>query len=62
MKNMRLIFLTIMFIGFSTACKTDLIEYRSGDIKINIEAGDEWIHKFDLFWGLKTKNSPQIAI
>lgn len=40
----------------------DLIEYGDGNIKVSIEAGDEWKHPFNLFMGIKKKNNPQIAI
>ena len=37
-------------------------EFGSGDIKIAIEQGGEWLHDFSLFWFIKKKNAPQIAI
>jgi len=44
------------------SCKNDLIEYEQDDLKISIEQGDEWLHDFSLFLGIKKKNAPQIAI
>lgn len=44
------------------SCQKDLIEYQSGDIKVEVKAGDEWKHPFDLFLGIKKQNPPQIAI
>ncbi len=34
----------------------------AGNWKIAIDQGDEWLHDFPLFWFIKTKNAPQIAI
>ena len=44
------------------SCQKDLIEYEAGDIKVCIEEGDEWLHNFPLFLGIKKKNPPQIVI
>ncbi len=41
---------------FSTGCNQDLVEYNSNDLKISIEKGEEWLHKFLSFWG-STKES-----
>lgn len=43
-------------------CQKELVEYRQGDIKVCIEQGDEWLHDFPLFMGIKKKNPPQVAI
>ena len=47
---------------FSTGCNQDLVEYNSNDLKISIEKGEKWLHKFPLFLGINKKNPPQIAI
>lgn len=47
---------------FCGSCQEDLIEYQRGNIKIEIKAGSEWKHSFDMFLGLKKQNPPQIAI
>lgn len=44
------------------SCQQELLEYRQGDIKISIERGDEWLHSFPLFLGIRIKNPPQLAI
>jgi hypothetical protein len=44
------------------SCRKDLLEYRQGDLKIYVEQGDNWLHDFPLFMGIKLKNPPQIAI
>lgn len=45
-----------------SSCDYDLIEYRQNDLKISIEQGDTWLHDYPLFWGIKKKNPPQIAV
>ena len=45
-----------------TSCNKDLVKYEQGDIKILVEKGDNWLHDFPLFAGIKMKNPPQIAI
>lgn len=50
--------LTIMCCG----CGKELMEYRQGDLRISVEKGNEWLHDFPLFLGIKKKNPPQIAI
>lgn len=37
-------------------------DFGSGNIRISIEQGSEWLHDFQLFWFIKKKNAPQIAI
>ncbi len=37
-------------------------DFGSGNIRISIEQGSEWLHDFRLFWFIKKKNAPQIAI
>lgn len=44
------------------SCQKELIEYETGDMKVCIEQGEEWLHDFPLFLGIKKKNPPQIAI
>ena len=66
MNKMKIIKQTGLLVIFGGAiccsCQKDLLEYENGDIKIRIEAGNEWIHPHDLFLGLKLQNPPQIAI
>lgn len=42
--------------------KTDYSEFGSGNVKVAIEQGSAWLHDFSLFWFIKKKNAPQIAI
>lgn len=44
------------------SCQKELIEYEAGDVKVCIEEGEEWLHDFPLFLGIKKKNPPQVAI
>lgn len=37
-------------------------EFGNGNIKVAVEQGDEWLHDFPIFWFIKKKNAPQIAI
>lgn len=62
MKKMNLVWAFIMFSSVFCACDKELIEYGQGDLKVSIESGDEWLHDFSLFLGMKRKNPPQIAV
>lgn len=44
------------------SCEKDLIEYETGDIRVCIEVGKEWLHDFPVFLGINKKNPPQIAV
>lgn len=61
---MKMKFLVVLAIALAlqTSCNNELIPYQQGDIKIFVEKGDEWLHDFPLFMGIKIKNPPQIAI
>lgn len=37
-------------------------EFGDGNVRISVEQGEEWLHDFRIFWFVKMKNSPQIAI
>lgn len=43
-------------------CGEELVDYGHGDIKVHIEHGEEWLHDFPLFMGIKKKNPPQVAV
>jgi hypothetical protein len=49
--------LSTMFILTITSCQKEL-EFGQGNVKVHIEQGDEWKHKFNVF----VKNDPQIAV
>jgi len=44
------------------SCDKDLIEFSSGDICIQISEGENWLHDFPLFLGIKKKSPPQLAV
>lgn len=54
--------LGLMSVFGLTSCDKELMEYEQGDLKVNIVEGDEWLHDYRLFLGIKKKNAPQIAI
>lgn len=37
-------------------CQKELVEYKQGDVKVYIEQGEEWLHDFPLFMGIKKRN------
>ncbi len=45
-----------------SSCSNELIEYQKGDLRIDIEKGEEWLHDFPVFLSINKKNPPQIAI
>jgi hypothetical protein len=62
---MRMIIISFVMLvglfGFSSCSKEEL-SFTNGDIKIEIETGEHWIHDFPLFLGISKKNPPQFAI
>lgn len=61
MKKMGFILIYFSLISFCS-CQQELIEYEQGNLKVSIEQGEEWLHDFPLFLGIKKKNPPQIAV
>lgn len=61
---MKKVGLTLIYLWLVSlcSCQKELIEYEKGDVKVCIEQGDEWLHDFPLFLGIKKKNPPQVAI
>ncbi|CAM4070403.1 DUF2271 domain-containing protein [Serratia silvae] len=47
---------------FLTACQQETKQFTHGNISVDIKTGEQWQHSFKLFWGIKVKNDPQIAI
>lgn len=60
MTTLNILLLVSMF-TFQNCEKEDLT-FQSGDIEIEIKAGDNWLHAFPLFLGITKKNPPQFAI
>lgn len=61
MKKMGLLLIYLSLVSLC-ACQQELVGYGQGDLKISIEQGEEWLHDFPLFLGIKKKNPPQIAV
>ena len=62
MKNGELLmFLLISLFLFESCQKEDYLFY-AGDICLEIEAGENWIHDFPLLPGINKKNPPQFAV
>jgi hypothetical protein len=51
----------ILTVAFS-ACEKEELAFTTGDIQVQINTGDHWLHDFPLFLGLTKKNPPQFAI
>lgn len=49
-------------IALAGCCRKTALTHMPGEMKITVEQGREWLHSFPLFWGIKIKNPPQIAI
>lgn len=62
MKTMNIMAWLGTLLALGCACNNELVQYRTDDLKINIEKGDGWLHDFPLFMGINKKNPPQIAI
>ncbi len=59
--NIQICLLGIVLL--TTSCKKDeSLFYSKGDIRIKIEAGESWIHKFPMFLGITKDNGPQFAV
>lgn len=61
MKRKLFAVLGITAVGILNSCNKDLITYEQNDLKVIIKEGDNWLHDFPLFAGIKQKNAPQIA-
>lgn len=55
---------TFIYVGLLCfcSCRQERVEYEKGDVKVCMEQGEEWLHDFPLFLGIKIKNPPQVAI
>lgn len=61
MKKMSFTWIWLSLVCFYS-CQNELIEYEQDDLKVRIEQGEEWLHDFPLFLGIKIQNPPQIAV
>ncbi len=47
----------------STSCKDEEpLTFAQGDVRIQVETGENWTHEFPMFLGIKKDNPPQFAI
>jgi hypothetical protein len=62
---MKMIVMRIMMLACIiclNSCEKEKLFYVGGDIQIEIETGEHWLHDFPLFLGISKKNAPQFAI
>lgn len=52
----------LAFLFCLTACEKEELHFKEGDMEITVLPGEQWLHDFPLFLGLKQKNTPQFAI
>jgi hypothetical protein len=62
MKMNSIAWLLLAWTSIFTSCQKEDLTYTSGDIKIQIKAGKNWLHDYPLFLGITKKNPPQFAI
>lgn len=62
MKKIALISSLGALLGICCSCNKELLHYEAGDLRVSVEEGDEWLHDFPLFMGIKRKNAPQVAV
>lgn len=58
----KIFFLPLILLFSFCSCQKEEISFQSGDLKIAVETGEEWLHDFPLFMGLSKKNAPQFVI
>lgn len=61
MKKAAVLLITLSGLTIS-GCQQDVKEFTDGNIKVTVETGEHWKHPFDLFWGIKINNDPQVAV
>lgn len=44
------------------SCEREELSFANGDIEVEVEAGENWLHDYPLFLGLTKKNPPQYAV
>lgn len=45
-----------------SGCEKERMEYVTGDVKVEVEKGDNWLHDYPLILGINKKNPPQVAV
>ena len=62
MKKMMLLISVITSVMMMASCSKEHSADQAGDLSVNIEAVDGWLHDYPLFLGIKKKNPPQVAV
>ena len=45
-----------------SGCEKERMEYVTGDVKVEVEKGDNWLHDYPLILGINKKSPPQVAV
>ena len=61
MKKMTTLLLACAMMLFS-GCEKERMEYVTGDVKVEVEKGDNWLHDYPLILGINKKSPPQVAV
>jgi hypothetical protein len=61
MRVQYFIYLVWLFLLISS-CRTEKLEFKKGELKIEVEVGKNWLHEYPLFWNFHIDNPPQFAI
>jgi hypothetical protein len=62
MKIKLFVFKVLFCCLLASSCEKETLTFNKGDLRIDIQTGDHWLHDYPLFLGLKKKNPPQFAI
>ncbi|OIP82986.1 MAG: hypothetical protein AUK44_06415 [Porphyromonadaceae bacterium CG2_30_38_12] len=62
MKKYLISFIILACIVGFISCEKEELSFTEGDIQIEIETGEHWLHDFPLLLGISKKNPPQFAI
>lgn len=54
--------MTLAAMALSCSGQNNNTEFGNGNLKVSIQQGSGWLHDFPIFWFIKKKNAPQIAI
>jgi len=54
--------LLFVCLSLMSSCEKEELLFTSGDMVVEIETGESWLHDYPLFLGLSKKNPPQYAV
>jgi len=54
--------LLFVCLSLMSSCEKEELVFTSGDMVVEIETGESWLHDYPLFLGLSKKNPPQYAV